>query len=107
MAIELCIEAAIGLAGQSAHTVAANPILRRAQRPTAPAIDSHDDLRAALESALPTLTHAEAEVIWLVDVCRCSYAETAGTTDRSVASVARLVRSGRRRLLGDIQRNLA
>lgn len=111
MALELCLEAAMGLAGQSADTLTANLFVRFGRRDAAVRLDddrADDDIafREAVAASLPALTASEASAVWLVDVCGASYAEAAASLGSTPETVASTIRSARRRIHADVHRPL-
>lgn len=112
--MELCIDLAVGVTGESARAYADSlafrrPFKRSATRTSAPVergvpafaerTDVSDaEFEAAVHDALPSLTTQEAAALWLIDVCRASYAEAADSMHCSTRTIERHVGSGRRRL---------
>lgn len=109
MAMELCIDLAVGVTGESARAYVDSLAFRRpfqrssarpVSAPTGTDVSDVSDVEfeTAVRDALPSLTADEASALWLVDVCRVSYAEAADSMRCSTQAIERHVGNGRRRL---------
>lgn len=100
MAIELCVEAMVGVAGQSGQVIAESLLYRRpriVERGSTTEL-ADDALWFAVRRGLPGLSDEEARAVWLVDVCGLTYADVGRAMRRSPRVVARRIASARRKL---------
>ncbi len=104
MALDLCIEATAGLAHalESVWISPRIPGLGRLTEAIGNDLPSEDVLEDLILVSADHLPFDEARALWLVDVCRLGYSETASVMAVPEGDVASLVRQARRSIRSDL-----